>query len=1028
MTNSVDCEVDVARLMQRVNAEVSKRSAGALPLAGAPAAPTERPESATAEAAYYTTIHISLPKDAPPPAAIDLTLPSWNASPARSAMEPLADGRYAINDVLSHEDREFVHAAYHTVLRRAPDADGLDTYLTLLRGGVSKIDILEFLGQSSEGRATGPGIKGLAMLSFVAKMGRWPFIGPIIRAIAATRNIENSERHQRALHGRIFSLLEEGRNQARTFQDSVTQALRDLANAHSELARYAASRPGYEAIGQIASTAQFAHKAVNALQVSNDKKADSAEVRLLLEAVRDSVQTLEHGKADARDVIALKSALDETSRTVTTLADTKADIGALNDVRCNVAATLERTPCRDEVLKAIRISGDVALELIADLDEAKADRASVDGAQQILVNMMGTKAERHEVADAAKHLLGQVQDRITYDDAALLEASMVESVRVVAASKADANEMNDMKAALEDAKSKLSSLSASKADNESLNIARQDLGTSLETKMGREEARAEIQSERTAVMQVIAALSESKADRVALEGAHQFIINLLGSKAERTEIDASTNRLVGLIQARMTREEWEPLQESMREQMRAVSDSLNCSKVDVGKFNVARRDIDAKLEARPERAEILENILTAQNATMGAVTAFGETKADRASLDEARQALMEGLAAKADGYALTDITNHLVNLVQSRTTREEVALLEHSLVLRIDAVSELKADRTQLAAATKDLVGARDDIRGETSGLVDVAVRGLREKINSIAGLKMDNAAFEIAKADYKMALQGEVERLSVQTRDLKRSLVDQERRLALLLEEARKRLPSLIAGEQIEAMVREEDHILDALYASFEDVFRGTREDIKHRQSIYVADVRNANAGSASAPIIDIGCGRGEWLEVLQGEGLHGRGADLNRIFLAGCRERKLDVTEMDGASFLRTFAANSVGAVTSFHLVEHLELKAVIALVDAAIHVLRPGGIVILETPNPRNVLVGSCTFYLDPTHRNPLPPELLQYILEARGFIDIEVRELHPRRPEKPVASGSPIVDDTLNRFFYSAQDYAVIGRKA
>jgi SAM-dependent methyltransferase len=1119
MTNSVDCDVDVARLMQRVNAEVSKRGAGALSQAG----PMERPAPVNPETPYGTTIQSALPKDAPPPAAIDLTLPSWSALPARSAMEPLADGRYAVDDVLSHEDREFVHAAYHTVLRRAPDADGLDTYLTLLRRGVSKIDILEFLDRSSEGRSTGAEIKGLAKLSFVAKMGRWPFIGPVIRAIAATRNLENSERRQRALHGRIFALLEEGRNQARTFQESATQALRDLANAHSELARYAASRPGYEAIGQIASTAQFAHRAVNALQILNDKKADRAEVRLLLEAVRDSVQALERGKADAsetrrmnasldetrravellgrpdrnidsvkellancigrvetmpsrdeifvqvqearealmqvivgleeskadrasfeavansmqllerdkadaRDVYALGSALDETIRTVTSHADTKVDAVALNDMRCNVTAELEKKPDRDEVVKAIRAGRDVAEGLIADLGDAKADRASVDGAQQVLINMLGAKAERHEVADAVKHLLGLIQDRITRDDAALLEASMIESVRVVAASKGDVDVMNEMKAALEEAKSELNSLGSSKADNDSLNIARQDLRTGLQTKMGREEARAEMQEERTAVMQVIASLAESKADRAALEGAHQFIINQLGSKAERTEIVDSTNRLVDLIQARMTREELESLQMTMREQMRAVSDLLNCSKVDVGEFNEARRDLDAKLEARPERAEILENILTAQNATMSAVTAFGESKADRASLEEARQAVMEALATKAEGYALTDITNHLVNLVQSRTTRDEVALLEHSLVQRIDAVSELKADRTQLAAATKDLVGASDDIRRETSRLVDVAVRGLRENINSAAGLKMDNAAFDIAKADYKLALQDEVKRFSVQTRDLKRSLVDQERRLALLLEEARKRLPALIAGDQIEAMVREEDHILDALYASFEDVFRGTREDIKHRQSIYVADVRIANAGSSSAPIIDIGCGRGEWLEVLQGEGLHGRGADVNRVFLAGCRHRKLDVTEMDGASFLRTFAANSVGAVTSFHLVEHLELKAVIALVDAALHVLRPDGIVILETPNPRNVLVGSCTFYLDPTHRHPLPPELLQYILEARGFIDIQVRELHPKRPENPVASGSPIVDDTLNRFFYSAQDYAVIGRKA
>jgi hypothetical protein len=152
-----------------------------------------------------------------------------------------------------------------------------------------------------------------------------------------------------------------------------------------------------------------------------------------------------------------------------------------------------------------------------------------------------------------------------------------------------------------------------------------------------------------------------------------------------------------------------------------------------------------------------------------------------------------------------------------------------------------------------------------------------------------------------------------------------------------------------------------------------------------------------------------------------------LNRVFLDGCRELQLDVVERDAVTYLREQSPNSLGVVTSFHLIEHLPHKALIALLDAAFRALRPAGLVILETPNPRNLQVGSCNFYLDPTHRNPLPPELMRYLLEARGFVQIEIVELHPMSPEKQISDGAPAVVDTLNRFLFSAQDYAVIGKK-
>lgn len=183
----------------------------------------------------------------------------------------------------------------------------------------------------------------------------------------------------------------------------------------------------------------------------------------------------------------------------------------------------------------------------------------------------------------------------------------------------------------------------------------------------------------------------------------------------------------------------------------------------------------------------------------------------------------------------------------------------------------------------------------------------------------------------------------------------------------------------------------LDDLYAAFEDKFRGDMELVRTRVEPYLALVREAGAGTQVAPVIDLGSGRGEWLELLRENGLMGRGVDLNTVFLKACRDRGLDVTENDAIAELRSLPDGSVGAVTSMHLVEHLPFDAMVALIDHSLRVLRPGGLLVLETPNPENLQVASHWFYMDPTHRNPLPPEMLRWLVEARGFVDVRILRL-------------------------------------
>ncbi len=263
---------------------------------------------------------------------------------------------------------------------------------------------------------------------------------------------------------------------------------------------------------------------------------------------------------------------------------------------------------------------------------------------------------------------------------------------------------------------------------------------------------------------------------------------------------------------------------------------------------------------------------------------------------------------------------------------------------------------------------------------------------------------------------------------DQKRTLLDQQRRLGLLLEEARKRLPEPLNPEQLTNLLSEEDHLLDAMYATFEDQFRGTREDIQNRQRIYLPLIQDCQAGTDDAPVLDIGCGRGEWLALLRDEGLTARGVDLNRIFVQQCQEDQLTVIEQDAIAYLRSLPNHALGAITGFHIIEHLPTRTLIALFDEALRVLRPGGVAIFETPNPGNVLVGSCSFYMDPTHRNPLPPLLSRYLIEARGFVRVEIRELHPVDVSQHITEGPSAIIGPLNHYLFGPQDYAVIAYKA
>jgi len=227
--------------------------------------------------------------------------------------------------------------------------------------------------------------------------------------------------------------------------------------------------------------------------------------------------------------------------------------------------------------------------------------------------------------------------------------------------------------------------------------------------------------------------------------------------------------------------------------------------------------------------------------------------------------------------------------------------------------------------------------------------------------------------------------------------------------------------------MIKEEDHLLDAMYVSFEDQFRGTRQDIKERVGVYLPYIQKVKSTTEDFFLIDAGCGRGEWLEVLKKEGIKGQGIDRNRIMIKQCEEYGLDVIEGDVIESLRDFPSASLGAVTAFHLIEHLPLDVLVKFIDETVRVLKPGGVAIFETPNPENIFVGAFTFYLDPTHRRPLPGPMMKFLAEARGLCGVEIEYLHPCGEEVKLKEDKSELAERFERYFYGPQDYAIIGYK-
>lgn len=183
-----------------------------------------------------------------------------------------------------------------------------------------------------------------------------------------------------------------------------------------------------------------------------------------------------------------------------------------------------------------------------------------------------------------------------------------------------------------------------------------------------------------------------------------------------------------------------------------------------------------------------------------------------------------------------------------------------------------------------------------------------------------------------------------------------------------------------------------DDFYLRFEEHFRGSKETIKQRLEVYLPAIETIMALYPDKPALDIGCGRGEWLELLKEQGYHAKGVDLNASMVAACQEMGFDVAHQDALAYLKQQKQQAFTVISGFHIAEHLPFEQLFELIQIAKEKLVPGGLLILETPNPESIQVGSCSFYLDPTHKHPLPPDLMEFVAKELAYHKIVIKRLN------------------------------------
>ncbi|TDL51862.1 methyltransferase domain-containing protein [Paenibacillus dendritiformis] len=381
--------------------------------------------------------------------------------------------------------------------------------------------------------------------------------------------------------------------------------------------------------------------------------------------------------------------------------------------------------------------------------------------------------------------------------------------------------------------------------------------------------------------------------------------------------------------------------------------------------------------------------------------------------------------------------NHITNVEKMcdtvLTTQNEITKLE-------EEISQLKYDCNHLKSNLEFQITALKDGNEE-----------LRSHLKNIESTRKED--IDMLQSNFDMIIQSKFDqighiinqndcRLIETTEKIEKIKNKTEQELNYLnykiRQEIRNKLQSIsqvnIEEKKENLVTREElSKTVEMDYLHFENRFRGSVEEIKKRQTVYLKYYSNKQ------DILDIGCGRGEFLELLLDNNISATGIDMNVDMVNYCQDRGLPVVLGDGIAHLKEREDNSLGGIFLGQVIEHLNFEQILDLVDTAYCKLKNGSYIIMETPNPLSLAIFYRTFYVDPTHVKPIHPLTIKYVVESVGFRDAELKyssRVEPNwwLPRLEDNSGN-ILNlehfnagiDRINDMLYGYLDYAIIAKK-
>ena len=301
-----------------------------------------------------------------------------------------------------------------------------------------------------------------------------------------------------------------------------------------------------------------------------------------------------------------------------------------------------------------------------------------------------------------------------------------------------------------------------------------------------------------------------------------------------------------------------------------------------------------------------------------------------------------------------------------------------------------------------------------------VLLRTLQDLPQTLATLQHQQHSAHKTAHNQHRHLEKQIQHLREQQEKLQRDNAHLRRRLLQAEKQSANQPQPATSDSAISPVINER---IAQWYGAFEETQRGDVSHIAQRQAQYLALVAPVLQALSRAPALDLGCGRGEWVQLLANQGHPSSGVDSNPAMLQPARAAGADVHCADLFDYLAQQPTEHYALVTSFQVVEHLPLPLLLQLLQEAWRVLRPGGMIVLETPNPENLQVAAYSFWMDPTHQRPLPPPLLLQMAQHTGFVECHIHRSSPW----PVEQQAPGLPQPLPKLLYAEQDYALIARK-